>query len=303
MRRPLVLLLLLAAGTAAAIAFRFPVPEDRGIPPGDGPGSDGAAGRRGTEITGRVGEPSRVLAPGRQAAAGDSRWQEMVVEKGPGFTLFYSGRKRLEFEGELLALLQRERDDLSLVLGVRPRRDLEVIILTPDLGEKGERPDPSVGAIYDGRIRLFLGEGRPDPRRLQATVRHELIHALLFQVSLDLPAWLQEGLAQKLGERVTDEMMVSYRTALMQETDKGWWVPPLSLKGSIIGLHREDRARAYALCLLFVDFLDRRYGGKWLPRLLAALEEGKSLEEASREVTGASPDEWETAFEHEMGRR
>jgi hypothetical protein len=240
---------------------------------------------------------------GTAAADGDGASNEgMVLEKGRGFTLVYSGSRRLAFEVELMVLLQREREDLAVQLGIAPGRDLEVLILTPDLGARAVRPDPAVGAIYDGRIRLYLGEGKPDPATLVATVRHELLHAFLFQVSREAPAWLHEGLAQKEGERVSPERIADYRFRLMQAMASGWWVSPLSLKETLMGLRPEDRPMAYAVSLLFVDYLERRYGPSFVPRLLAAMREGKTLEESAREVTGASPAEWERSFAGEMGK-
>jgi len=226
----------------------------------------------------------------------------MVFELGAGFTLVYSGGKRLDFEGELMALLQRERDELGVIIGVAPPRELTVLILTPDLGERGKSADPEVSGIYDGRIRLFLGEGKPDPAAFSATVRHELVHALLFQVDQGLPVWLHEGLAQKLGERITEEETARIRARVMQAMGSGWWVPPLRLGDSLVSLPPEERARAYAQSLLFVDFLQRRYGAGVVPRLLAALGARQGIDAAGREATGASPAEWERQFAREMGR-
>jgi hypothetical protein len=256
------------------------------------------------DMLARISSQDREAGAFRDMVSRRAREAEgMVFEEGRGFTLFYSGRKKLEFSGELMAILEKEVDDISLALGVRPARALDILVLTPDLGAKGDRPDSAVGAIYDGRIRLYLGEERSDPARLRATIRHELVHALLFAVSLDMPAWLQEGLAQRYGERIGDEQIVAYRNAFLQaEADEGWWVSPLTIRRSIIDLPRLDRSRAYALCLLFVDFLDRRYGRSWAPRLLAAVGEGKTLAQAGIEATGSAPAAWEQEFAREMGR-
>jgi hypothetical protein len=264
-------------------------------------GAPGASGAPATEVI-RVSLPVAGRAGSAPPARRKPLPEGMVLEKGRGFTLAYSGGRRLAFEGELMVLLQREQENLAVHLGITPDRDIEVLILTPDLGDPATRPDPTVNGIYDGRIRLYLGEGRPDPDALGATVRHELLHAFLFQVSGDAPAWLHEGLAMKEGERFSPERISDYRFRLMQAMAEGWWVPPLSLQETLMGIRPEDRPMAYAVSLLFVDFLERKYGPSFIPRLLAAMREGKSLEESAREVTGASPAEWERSFAGEMGK-
>ncbi len=257
-------------------------------------------------------EPARALAalqPGDAEAVSflaltEERVREgegMTAERGAGVTLSWASGRRLAFEGTLLRILQSERDDLQVELGVSFRKELEVLLLTPELGERAAAPDPSVGALYDGRIRLFLRDPPPPEEELARTIRHELVHALLFEISPSLPVWLHEALAQDRGERVSRERREEMRQGLRALAAGGWWQDPLALGPSLMELQGEERARAYALSLLFLDHMTRDQGELLVPRLLRALSEGVPLEEAFRSLTGRTPAEWEVSFRREMG--
>jgi len=210
----------------------------------------------------------------------------MVSEQGRNFRLLYSGKRKLEFEGELISVLQEQMDNLTALLGVFPRDPVEVLIMTEELGEKGSSPDPYLTGIYDGRIRLYPGKEIHDTQVLVDTVRHEMIHALLHRAGGRIPAWFHEGVAQRLGEEYTSEEMAQVRLFVRGLVDDGWFRSLGDLDETFIEMYHEERVKAYAVSLLFVDFLMRKYGETLIPLVISELQSGQYFSVAITNAAG-----------------
>ncbi len=210
----------------------------------------------------------------------------MVTEEGQYFRLLYSGARQLEFEGELLAILQEEMDSLTAVLGIFPSHPIDVLLMTEDLGEKAKPVDPAFKGIYDGRIRLYLGDSLNDRDVLTRTVRHEMVHALLRQAGGVLPAWFQEGVAQKLGERPSARETVEMKRVLRDAMKGAFSLDLLSFGDSYVSLPADKRNMAYAASYLFIEYLEGKYGENMIPVIVSDLQRGLSIEEAMMSYTG-----------------
>ncbi|MEE8547627.1 MAG: tetratricopeptide repeat protein [bacterium] len=210
----------------------------------------------------------------------------MVTEQGRNFRLLYSGERKLEFEGELMSVLQEQMDNLTALLGVFPRDPIEVLIMTEELGDRGSSPDPYLTGIYDGRIRLYPGKELYDTRVLIDTVRHEMIHALLHRAGGRIPAWFHEGVAQRLGEEYTFEEMAQVRLYVRGLVDDNWFRSLGDLDETFIEMHHEDRVKAYAVSLLFVDFLLKKYGETLIPVVISELQSGHYFSVAITNAVG-----------------
>jgi tetratricopeptide (TPR) repeat protein len=224
----------------------------------------------------------------------------MVSEKGDYFRLLYSGEKRLEYEGEILALLQTQMDALTAALGVFPDRAVDVLILTDDLGGRADPLESFLDGLYDGRIRLYVGAGIDDQEKLILTVRHEMIHALLHIAAGVLPGWIQEGLAQKVGENPSEEQLRAVRRFVVEALRRGHDVNLNSLDLSFIGLESEERKRAYATSLLFMDWLTKKFGENFIPTFVSELSSGKPPFRAIHNVTGMELDRLQETFNQDL---
>ena len=116
---------------------------------------------------------------------------------------------------------------------------------------------------------------------LERTLRHEYGHVLVNQLSRGrAPVWLNEGVAIWCEEeRDGDREDWAYRTLAGQVL-----FPLRELEGSFTRLPPERVHVAYAQSYLAVRALVDRSGGRSMRELLAALGEGKSLDEAFRDV-------------------
>lgn len=210
----------------------------------------------------------------------------MVSEDGQFFRILYSGERQLEFEGELLSLLQTEMDSLTAAMGYFPEGAIDVLIMTEDLGERAVPADPFLRGLYDGKIRLYLEGRSPETEDFMNTVRHEMVHAILHRAAGNLPGWFQEGVAQKIGDTPTFEETESMRSFLNWRMEAGRQVSVTSLQDSFVDLPEDERAAAYAASYMFVDYLIRSYGENLIPVLVTELQGGLTLEEALGSLTG-----------------
>lgn len=224
----------------------------------------------------------------------------MVFEKGDRFRLLYSGNRRLEYEGEITSILQVHMDALTAVLGIFPESPVDVLILTDDLGIRANPLNPHMEGLYDGQIRLYMGDGIDDMDKFIVTVRHELIHALLHEAGGILPGWVHEGLAQKIGEDPSPERIEMVRKYVIDAVSKGYVVNMSALDMTFIDMEAEERSRAYATSLLFMDWLVQNYGENFIPRFISEISSGNSSENALEAVTGIGFDRIQELFNRDL---
>ena len=220
----------------------------------------------------------------------------MSFEQGDHFRLLYSDEKRLKYEGEILSILQAELDSLTVALGIFPDKPIDVMLLTEDLGTRAAPLDPFLEGLYDGQIRLYMGNGIDDRQKLILTVRHEMVHALLHRAAGNLPGWVQEGLAQKAGEEPAEDHLVAVRRYIAREVSEGYRVDLSTMGISFINMENVSRTRAYATSLLFMDYLSRVYGNNFIPRFVAELTSGVSPGDALMTLTGYSFAQLQVSF-------
>jgi len=220
----------------------------------------------------------------------------MSSEIGDSFRLLYSDEKRLEYSGEVLSILQTQLDSLTAALGIFPEKTIDVLLLTEDLGTRADPFDPLLDGLYDGQIRLYVGDGIDDRQKLIITVRHEMVHALLHQAAGNLPGWVQEGLAQVAGEEPEDDHLEAAKRYIAREIRDGYRVDLSRMGVSFINMENVSRTRAYAASLLFMDYLTRTYGNGFVSRFVVELSSGEAPVDALRTLTGYSFEQLQASF-------
>jgi tetratricopeptide (TPR) repeat protein len=224
----------------------------------------------------------------------------MSSEMGDRFRLLYSDKRKLDYEGEILSILQTQLDSLTVALGIFPDKPIDVLLLTEDLGAMADPVDPFLEGLYDGQIRLYIGSGIDDRQKLIITVRHEMVHALLHQAAGNLPGWVQEGLAQKAGEEPGEDHLRAARRYVASEIRGGHPVDLATMGITFINLDEESRTTAYATSLLFMDYLSRVYGDGFIPRFVAELISGTSSDDALKVVTGMTFHQLQASFSSDL---
>jgi hypothetical protein len=219
--------------------------------------------------------------------------REMEGDKSTDKT--FGSRFVLRYEGDNLApeaaralttVFDREFNRISYELGCRFNDRLVVIIQSRQNYRNTTGAADWSGGRYDGRIRISLPPSGEADAYVRQAFAHEMVHACLSKI-FAWPAWLHEGLAQRLsGDRVDAQSL-----QLLRDLARDKKLPKLTqLSGGWGGLSSAQARVAYSLSLVAIDaFYDvyRDYGlrnlmsdpGR-LPEITAALD--RRLEERLR---------------------
>jgi tetratricopeptide (TPR) repeat protein len=203
----------------------------------------------------------------------------------------YGIHVELRYEGEALpadtarAILAALDDDYTRIAGQLGCRSDERIVAIVQSREDYLRTTGAAewsGGQYDGRIHVAWTTGTDIGPEMQRALAHELVHACLTSIPsgpTPWPAWLQEGLAQKLSG---DTLPAGVRTQLDQLA-QAHAIPKLeNLQQNWSRLSTQNAYFAYTLALAAADALFDNYASygirnilnnpSTLPRITAELD-------------------------------
>jgi tetratricopeptide (TPR) repeat protein len=206
---------------------------------------------------------ARFYAKVAREAAADQSGQKLY---GLRVVLRYEGENvRPDAARGLVAVLDEEFTRISGQLGCPAEERIVAIVQSRAAYLKSTDAAEWSGGQYDGRIRVSLPESGvvgPDTRRALA---HEIVHACLANISTGWPAWLHEGLAQKLSG---DTLSPGAAAALRQQAAEHA-LPRLENVGQSWSRMSTQHARlAYSLALAAVDALMERYANYGIRNIL-----------------------------------
>jgi len=202
----------------------------------------------------------------------------------------------LRYEGEALpsdtarAILSTLDEDYSRIagqLGCSSDERIVAIVQSRDAYLRGTGAAEWSGGEYDGRIHIAWTEGKQVGPQMRRALAHELVHACLTSIpsgGAPWPAWLQEGLAQKLSG---DQLTAASRDQLHQLA-AARQIPRLEdLHQDWSQLSIENARLAYNLALAAADALYDNYSSSGirnvvnnpqnLPQITAALDKKLGL--------------------------
>jgi tetratricopeptide (TPR) repeat protein len=217
---------------------------------------------------------TQLLASARREAVSDRSSEKLV---GVRFTMRYEpGAITAEQARQLSPLLDTELSRISQELGCRTEERMTAVIQSREAYLKTTGAAEWSSGAYDGRIRVAVMETQVGPQTRKA-VTHEIVHACLARIG-NWPAWLHEGLAQKLsGEQISPAQDI----ILEKQLDSGQVPPLIQMGNSYASLGSEQAAAAYGVSLKAVDSLYRTYGSDGVRSLLRSPER---LEQVSVEI-------------------
>jgi hypothetical protein len=165
----------------------------------------------------------------------------------------------------MASVLDQEFDRISGELGCAWHERLVAVVQSRDAYMRTTAAAEWSGGQFDGRIRVsFLDESGVGPVTRRAFA-HELTHACLSNLG-SWPAWLHEGLAQRLsGER----MSAGSRSRINQLASERA-LPRLDEMGQNWSrLNSASAAVAYEVALLAVETMFERYSNYGIRNILA----------------------------------
>jgi tetratricopeptide (TPR) repeat protein len=200
---------------------------------------------------------ARVYERVRREAAADQSGEKLL---GMHIALRYEGEALPpDTARAILSTLDEDYGRISAQLGCTSDERIVAIVQSRDAYLRGTGAAEWSGGEYDGRIHIAWTEGKQVGPQMRRALAHELVHACLTGIpsgTSPWPAWLQEGLAQKLSG---DQLSTTSRNQLHQLA-AAKQIPRLE------DLHQDwsqlsiDNARlAYNLALAAADALYENY--------------------------------------------
>jgi len=198
----------------------------------------------------------------------------------------------LRYEGEALpvdtaravvAMLDSDYAGISAQLGCNSGERIVAIVQNRDSYMRTTGAAEWSGGQYDGRIHIAWTDGMQIGPQMQRAMAHELVHACLTSIpsgSTPWPAWLQEGLAQKLsGDTLPPAVSDQLRQLAATHS-----IPRLENLGQDwSGMSKQNAIAAYSLALAAANALYDNYASygtrnvlsnpNTLPRITADLDQ------------------------------
>jgi tetratricopeptide (TPR) repeat protein len=182
---------------------------------------------------------------------------------------YEAGAIGVETARQMVAVLDQEFARISGELGCVAEERIVAIAQSPEAYRKTTDAAEWSGGQFDGRIRVPVAPGASGQTAamdasIRRTLAHEITHACL-TLTGRWPAWLQEGLAQRLsGDRVSPELH-----SKLEEWSRQGKLPKLANLGQDWSrLDREHAVAAYGLSLEAVEAFYAGYGVTGIRNLL-----------------------------------
>ena len=189
----------------------------------------------------------------------------------------YGVHVALRYEGEalpadtaraILATLDTDYGTIAAQLGCTSEERIVAIVQSREAYLRSTGAAEWSGGQYDGRIHIAWTDGSQIGPQMQRALAHELVHACLTSIpsgASPWPAWLQEGLAQKLSG---DTLPVATRDQLhrLAETHA---IPKLeNLRQNWSRMSTQNAVAAYSLALAAADALYDNYASYGIRNIL-----------------------------------
>ena len=208
------------------------------------------------------------------------------------FTVRFDGERSPALKSFVMDALTDAWFEVGQAMGAWPSRPIAVTLLTREAFFDITGSPRWAGGVYEGQIKVPVAGY--DPETLTTVLRHEYVHALVFDLSAGrCPWWLNEGLAQHLSD---PPAAVERKLARAWERINAGRVHPLSDLPETLSGGREAVMDAYALSLSAARFLIESVGLFAVDDLLISLGSGESLESAFSWAGADPPDRLEGAW-------
>jgi tetratricopeptide (TPR) repeat protein len=224
------------------------------------------------------GEVQAALAKAERDKQEEESYRE---NESTHFQLKYSGAAEPALAREVLHTLEGHFSQIESELNYTPPEPIGVVLYTQDAFSDITRAPKWVGALNDGRIRVPVQGLSGVNAELSRVLRHELTHSFVQQKTHGrAPTWMQEGLAQWMEGKRSDENA----GVLVQIYDQGQAASLGKLEGSWMGLPDEVVHYAYAWGLANVEYIVETQGMADMERIMDRVGAGSTTEEALHEV-------------------
>jgi hypothetical protein len=209
----------------------------------------------------------QLIARLEKEVSGDKSGEKLY---GTRFLLRYEGGQLdSEVARGIIGLLEQEFSRISAELGCRTDERIVTVVQSRQAYRASSNAAEWSGGHFDGsKIRVPIIEGQGISADTRETFAHELVHACLANLG-NWPAWLHEGLAQRLtGRRSSTEMRQKIMS--MRRSNR---LPRLeNMSQSWSRMSGEHAAMAYDYALVAADALYELYAGYGIHNVIRSPE-------------------------------
>lgn len=217
--------------------------------------------------------------------AGDERTRQLQMEKrlaasaevyrSPHFEIHYPPQRGEAFARNAARILEAERSRLQAWIPLSSSKSTEVHLLHFSDFQAGYSPGMDILGLYDGKIRVPLGDAPKFGTFVVSILTHELAHAMIAErTGSRAPHWFQEGLAQHV------EMLQEGVNPIQGYRDKDNLLGFPLLEPAILSLSPALIAIGYDESRWTLHYVEHRYGREGIHRLINAFNDGKTTGEA-----------------------
>jgi tetratricopeptide (TPR) repeat protein len=239
--------------------------------------------------------------------AADRTARQYAVEKDyrTDTTPFFIIRGPSQSKGPLMSVrlanvLDRSRAEVCAALNVSPQRRATVVLYPPDAFRQVTGTHDWVGGLFDRKIRLPIDDVERDLPVIESAFRHEFTHLIVSELSPGCPVFLNEGLADVMGEGRGQGLakLAAYLDAHGLARDA---VPSVTaLPASFMEIADKDQVElAYLVSYAFVDHVVNFHGlgpvMDWVQGVGA-----HPVDEAYRAATGRTLADEEALFRDQL---
>jgi tetratricopeptide (TPR) repeat protein len=219
--------------------------------------------------------------------------ENFETEVGMMFSVSFDGKEKPELRELVLGMLEKISSEIGQELGIYPRRQIPVILLTNRAFFDITGSPEWAGGVYEGQIKVPVD--KYDAALLRIVLAHEYVHAVIFdRLSFRCPWWLNEGLAQYLSfDRVGNKKKLDLAAKYIGEGE----VPSLGeLPGDMLKGGGARVKVAYALALSAVRYFVDEFGMSDLQLSIDLMAEGKGFAGVIGDITGYSFKEFQASW-------
>jgi hypothetical protein len=204
----------------------------------------------------------RLISKLEKEYAGDKSAEKLY---GNRFLLRYEGGNLdQDVARSMVSLLEQEFSRISAQLGCRADERITTVVQSWPAYRATTGAAEWSGGQFDGKIRIPVAHSKAIDERTRQAFAHELVHACLANLGT-WPAWLHEGLAQKLSGVTFSPSMRSDMRALMRANK----IPRLeNMSQSWSRLSAQHAAAAYATAFAAADLLFEMYANFGIANVL-----------------------------------
>ena len=227
-------------------------------------------------VTARVDGSTTVIAGAGQPL---DRWTTLVGQAVAAVQRRLPGPVAAGWAGRVVVEIPAAARDFESVLGQPPGRYAAIAAVTQPTGEADR---PATRIVVNPRASQLVNDSQ-----LAELLRHEIVHVATRSPQSPAPTWAVEGLAEWVAVDPDSGRRSPGVVAVLAAVRRDG--PPARLPGEAeFAVGATELNQAYAEAWLACRYIVAAHSAADLGRLYAALDAGRSLDQASRSVLGRS---------------